>query len=375
MTKHDNRTNKILLILLIGLTISMVAQPSLAYQSATRGLELWWTVVTPALLPFFFISELLMEMNISRYLSYAMSPLMRPLFNLPGCAALAVALGFCSGFPSGASITASLRRKNEITRAEGERMICFTNNAGPLYISVAVAGGLLHCPKAAIILAIVHYGGNLLIGILLGLGARKRKRSERQKEIVSAPAAASESIGNHDIGRILKAAVSHAAANIITIGCLMIFFSVISGNISALNLPGTPQIQAFFQGFWEMSLGVNVLADSSLSLQQIIPVAAAILGFGGISVQMQVLAMVGDTDIRIFPYLACRIGHAVFSYLAATLLCSWISLPVSAITITTGEINFFLSSLQLCCGALAILAGISLVLIAIRPLYLYHHKS
>lgn len=61
----------------------MVAQPSLAYQSATRGLELWWTVVTPALLPFFFISELLMEMNISRYLSYAMSPLMRPLFNLP----------------------------------------------------------------------------------------------------------------------------------------------------------------------------------------------------------------------------------------------------------------------------------------------------
>ena len=155
----------------------------------------------------------------------------------------------------------------------------------------------------------------------------------------------------------------------------MIFFSVISGNISALNLPGTPQIQAFFQGFWEMSLGVNVLADSSLSLQQIIPVAAAILGFGGISVQIQVLAMVGDTDIRIFPYLACRIGHAVFSYLAATLLCSWISLPVSAITITTGEINFFLSSLQLCCGALAILAGISLVLIAIRPLYLYHHKS
>ena len=132
MTKHGNKTNKILLILLIGLTISMVAQPSLAYQSATRGLELWWTVVTPALLPFFFISELLMEMNISRYLSYAMSPLMRPLFNLPGCAALAVALGFCSGFPSGASITASLGRKNEITRAEGERMICFTNNAGPL---------------------------------------------------------------------------------------------------------------------------------------------------------------------------------------------------------------------------------------------------
>ena len=91
----------------------MVAQPSLAYQSATRGLELWWTVVTPALLPFFFISELLMEMNISRYLSYAMSPLMRPLFNLPGCAALAVALGFCSGFRCGEKMRSPVLRESE----------------------------------------------------------------------------------------------------------------------------------------------------------------------------------------------------------------------------------------------------------------------
>ena len=316
-----------------------------------------------------------MELNISRYLSYAMSPLMRPLFALPGCGALAVALGFCSGFPSGASITASLRRKNEITRAEGERMICFTNNAGPLYISVAVAGGLLNCPKAAVILALVHYGGNLLIGILLGLGARRRKGVHRSHSSSSAPPSQEAEAGSHDIGRILKAAVSRAATNIISIGCLMIFFSVISGNIASLPIAGTPQLQAFLQGFWEMSLGVNALADSTLSLQQIIPVAAAILGFGGISVQMQVLAMVGDTDIRIFPYLACRIGHALFSYIAAKLLCSFITLPVAAISTAPGEINFFLCSLQLCCGALALLIGLSLLLIAIRPLFPHQRKS
>lgn len=375
MANLNNKTNKIILIVLVSLAISMVLTPSQTYNSALRGLNLWWEVVTPALLPFFFLSELLMELNISRYLTFAMSPLMRPLFALPGSASLAVALGFCSGFPSGAVITAALRRKNEISRSEGERLICFTNNASPLYISVAVAGGLLHCPRAAILLFIVHYGGNLLIGIMSGLIARCKTPLPREKKYPVFSKPAENQFSSNNFGRILKAAASRATANITAIGCLMIFFSVFTGVLYILPIPDIALFKAYIQGFWEMSLGINALADSGLPLQQTIPAAAAILGFGGLSVQMQVLAMIGDTDIRILPYLATRLFHALLSYTGASLLCSTISLPVATFVPGSEVINYFWASSQIWLTALAALICVSCLMLLLRPLCFHRHRK
>lgn len=361
--------------MLVVLLIAMISQPDAAYDSAVRGLLLWWEIVTPALLPFFFLSELLMEMNISSYLRRAMSPLMRPLFNLPGAASLAVALGFCSGFPSGAAITAGLRRKGEISREEGERLICFTNNAGPLYISVALAGGLLHCPKAAMVIALAHYGGNLLLGISMGILARRRKAnisSSAYKEQPTEPP--SSNIELKDFGSILKAAIKRAAANIITIGCLMTFFAVTSGLIMQLPLPDNTYFHAFIQGFWEMSLGVNALADSHLSLSAVIPAAVAVISFGGVSVQMQVLSMVADTDIRIFPYLLSRVLHALLGFGIARLLCSVISLPTAAAAFIAPQINLFAHAWQMLALGLFVLLLVSLLTRLIQLVHL-HHRS
>ena len=353
------------MVALITLAASMVFFPQQAYSSALLGLNLWWEVVTPALLPYFFISELLLELDISRFLGKAMSPLMRPLFALPGSASLAVALGFCSGFPSGAAISASLRRRGEISREEGSRLVCFTNNAGPLYISVAVAGGLLECPKAAVILAITQYGGNLLLGIILGLLARKKKVVPDMGACQIQPHHTSHNI---DLGRTVKTAASRAAANITSIGCLMIFFSVLNGFFTAIPFNADPLASGAIQGFWEMSLGVNALADSGLQLTYIIPAVAAILGFGGISVQMQVLAMIGDTDISFWPYLICRLIHAVAAYFSARWLCTFISLPVSSVNpvINTGSI--LLCSLTAAAIALGILFVLSLLSLIFLPL-------
>ncbi len=373
MSKNHNKGNKIILVFLVALLIAIMASPSTAYDSAMRGLSLWWEIVVPALLPFFMISELLLELNITRYLEKATSPLMRPLFALPGAASLAVALGFCSGFPSGAAITAALRRKKQISREEGERLICFTNNSGPLYISVAVAGGLLHCPQAAVILALSHYGGNLLIGIGLGLIARLR-RVVTPKE-TAAQFDDKADIALKDFGGILKAAVKHSAANITTIGCLMTFFAVTTGAIMSFDLPGDSIVQAFYQGFWEMSLGVNALADSGLALCTSIPATAAVLGFGGLSVQMQVLAMIGGTDIRIFPYLASRIIHALLSFGIAALLCTVITLPASGVAYFAPEINILRFAIKTLAIALGSLLTISLLNLWLHPLFQRLHKS
>ena len=59
---------------------------------------------------------------------------MRPIFNVPGQSAYALLLGIISGYPVGAKIVTDLRNSNLCTKDEGERMLCFTNNSGPLFI-------------------------------------------------------------------------------------------------------------------------------------------------------------------------------------------------------------------------------------------------
>ncbi len=71
------------------MTISMVQYPKEAFDSAVMGLNLWWNVVFPALLPFFILSEILMGLGAVHFIGVLLEPLMRPLFNVPGVGAFA----------------------------------------------------------------------------------------------------------------------------------------------------------------------------------------------------------------------------------------------------------------------------------------------
>ena len=73
--------------------IGLVTFSSSNLAAAKSGLKLWANNVVPSLFPF-----------------------------------------FISGYPMGAKIVTDLRTNNNCTKDEGERMLCFTNNSGPLFI-------------------------------------------------------------------------------------------------------------------------------------------------------------------------------------------------------------------------------------------------
>ena len=295
------------------LTLSILSFPQESFAASKSALELWWKVVLPSLLPFFIISELLISLGAMRYMGKWLEPLMRPLFNLPGSASLAVIMGFTSGFPSGANITAGLRRQGLITRNEGNRLLAFTNNASPLFIMVSVATGILHTPKAGVLLACVHYGCNLCVGILLGIFSRKKQKSCHTKRPPQ------PDINREPLGTLLKSSAQKAFANITLIGCYLVFFSVI---IKMLSVTGiiplfslwlgkllavfgvSPLLgSSFASGIWEITLGISQAAESSASFSQTLAACSALISWGGFSVQAQAAAMCSDTDISIKPYL------------------------------------------------------------------------
>lgn len=72
------------------ITVAMVQYPKEAFDSAIVGLNLWWNVVFPALLPFFILSEILMGLGVVHFIGVLLEPLMRPVFNVPGVGAFSL---------------------------------------------------------------------------------------------------------------------------------------------------------------------------------------------------------------------------------------------------------------------------------------------
>ncbi len=361
---------KLFLLFIVFLTVSMAIFPSQTYAGAQQGLALWWEVVLPSLLPFFICAELLVALGAIHYLGILLEPLMRPVFRLPGGAALAIVMGYTSGFPTGAAITAILHKNGIINGEEGSRLIAFTNNSSPLFIIVGVATGILQTPQAAWILLAIHYLSNLSIGILLGQISYFKNRLHKKGSGLGSydmPA------NNWPIGIMIKNAAQKAGTNIAIIGCYIIFFSVliqvcgqvllVSGIsplffqlISAFNIH--PDLaSAFANGFWEMTLGINAIGDSVLPIGIKLPICAAILAWGGISVWAQVAAMVSGTDIRLKTYFVCRIIHSTVSFFVALLLCRNMQIFQTTMTTTPGlpPIPLQVSFLFSCTAILALL--------------------
>ena len=68
-----------------------------------------------------------------------------------------------------------------------------------------------------------------------------------------------------------------------------------------------------FKGFLEITNGIKLLSNISCDIDTLLPIVATILGFGGISVHMQVASIISHTDLSIKPYLLGKSLHGILA--------------------------------------------------------------
>lgn len=325
---------------LVALVVIMIARPEVAFYGALRGLETWWQIVMPALLPFFLVSELLLSLGALRFIAALFEPAVRPLFNLPGVAAFVIVLGYTSGAPLGAVYTARLRAANLLTRAEAERLIAFTSNASPLFMFVAIPVGMLNNPELGTTIAFSHYTANLILGFLLGLGSRRfapqvYPRSPKAKPEFALPADSSVAWGT-----LLTDAIRRSVATMALIGGFITFFSVIIEFFRALGLLElVSRILAFLLwplnlsphlspgiacGLLEMTMGCRAISEAPAGIREKLTAVSLVLGWTGLSIHAQVAGVLADTDVRLKTFVLGR----VFQSLTSAVLVS-VFMPVS----------------------------------------------
>ena len=331
--------------------MAMIAHPRLVFEGSLMGLKTWWNIVFPALLPFFIASELFMSFGVVHFMGVLLEPVMRAFFNVPGTGAFIVATGFTSGYPIGSMLTAKIRSQGLCTRVEAERLMSFTNNSSPLFMLVAVAVGMFNNPVLGWVIAGGHYLSNLTLGFALRFYGRREDRrhpaafprlAARQGNLLVQALREMIHIQRQEsrpAGRIIADAITNSVQSLLKIGGFVILFAVIirllaeagfthamAGFIGIFLTPigFTPEILlAMASGFVEITIGCKLATEAPAPLAQQVVAVGMILAWSGLCIQAQTAAMVADTDIRLRPFLLCRIAQTALAGIYTYFLFYW----------------------------------------------------
>ncbi|MDR0978748.1 MAG: sporulation integral membrane protein YlbJ, partial [Lachnospiraceae bacterium] len=287
------------------------------------GLSLFANSVVPALLPFFIAAELLSHTNIIPILGKYLNKLMKPLFNVPGIGSFAFLMGIISGYPVGAKIVSDFRTKGLCTKEEGERLLAFTNNSGPLFIIGTVGIAMFGDSRTGFLLFLTHILSCITVGIIFRFWKKDKLRRDYRNTIEDA----SIDLKFSSLGELLANSISHSIATILNIGGFIVLFSVVISILTKLNLFGvlgsifanifstnSELLSGFFSGLIELTNGVqNISGLMGKSISINIILCAFLLGFGGISVLLQVFSIISKTDVSIKPYFIGKLLQGSFS--------------------------------------------------------------
>lgn len=366
----------ILPIVFILITICLVVFSKSNLTATKNGLALWATCVVPALFPFFVITNVLTQTKVVSFVGRLLDKFMRPFFNVPGVGGFAFIMGLISGYPVGAKIVSDFRENGLVTKDEGERMLAFTNNSGPLFIISSVGISLFGDTKTGMLLLLTHILSCITVGIILGKFSKKsdedfrklysqrhfnntisssyasnvknrinnellrpvlntkiskatRNCSKEQKRTIQ-DKASTYNLTFKNLGEVLGNSINSSIQTILLIGGFVVIFSVLISILSQTRI--IEMIARFFtpllsflgfdtdfakplvSGILELTNGVNLVSDVHIkAISHNIVLCAFLLGFGGFSVLLQVFSIIAKTDLSIKKYFIGKLLQGIIA--------------------------------------------------------------
>lgn len=325
-----NFKKNIIPIIFFVFTIFLIVFSKSNIQAVKNSLNIWVNNVIPSLLPFFIATELLNNTNIPKIIGNLFNKFMRPIFNVPGIGAYALFMGIISGYPVGAKIVTNFRNNKLCTKEEAERLITFTNNSGPLFILGTVGITLFYDSSIGLLLLFTHILACISVGIIFRFW-KTDKSKKRNENILDA------TVTFNSLGEVLSKSILSAINSVVLIGGFIILFGIILSILqkiyildflNTLLVPcfnlfniNTDFITCILTGFLELTNGITMTASiASKNLGINVIICAFLLGFGGISIMLQVLSIISKSDISIKPYILGKLLHGTLAALYTFLI-------------------------------------------------------
>ena len=292
--------NGIIVIISIFVLIELIVKKSIIYAAIMDALNMWVNNLIPALFPFFIISDILINYNITDYIPKIIKIFCKKIFRINEEMLTILLLSVISGFPSNARNTRMLYDKGAITIAEANHILIFSHFANPVFILTTVAVFFLHNEKMGIILLITHYLSNFILGVCFR-GNISCSNMKKSKNDIS-----------KNGGTIFVEAIRRASDTIITIcGIVIVFLMLSQIVISTFKITG--YAAAIVKGIFEITIGIEALSNLLVKDIYKVVIASMFLAFGGISVHIQVFSQIAGTDIKYLYFFMGRMYQMIIA--------------------------------------------------------------
>lgn len=292
--------NFTVIILALLFILFLITSNKEVLKSVSFSISIWKDNLFPTLFPFFVVSNILIQYNFTNVISKLFSYPIRVIYKLPPEASYILISSLFSGFPSGAKYTTNLVEKGIIDSKTGTQLITFAHYSNPLFI-LGFIGNILN-KELAIIILISHILSGLITGKIFTHQNNKKPYTNSVKKE-----------DNYlNFGKVLSSSINDSLNTMFLLLGIITIFSLITTFITNI-FQFNSFIRAIIAGTLEMTQGIKLVSILKISNYLKLILITEFISFGGISVHMQVLSIIADSNIKYKPFLIARIIHSIIA--------------------------------------------------------------
>ena len=293
--------NLIISIIILLFLIEIFDHSNIIINTIFESSFIWFKNIVPTLFPIYLITDLLLNYHFLDYLSKLFGKFMEKVFKMKKITSFIFFMSIISGFPSNSKYIKNLLDNKLINKEEANKLLLFTHFSNPLFIISSLGETFLQNKKIGILILIIHYITNIIIGFILrnsyvNLEDLKIKEENKKTSFVTCL--------TNSIYNTIK--ILFLLYGIITF--FMIITSIIKVNIKLPSILNT-----FLCGLLEMTQGCFYTSKLNIPINLKATFMTFFISFGGFSIHMQVFSILNEYQLKYKDYLLARIIHALIA--------------------------------------------------------------
>ena len=292
----------------------LLISPELSFESAKKGLLLWFNTVVPTLLPFLILSNFMIYFKITSFISKIFAPVLCPILKISPNACYPVIIGMLSGYPLGAKTCNDFVEEKLISKKEANDLILLCNNASPMFLTYYVSCYCLNAENKQYIYYGIVILSSFLTFILFHFTSSTFIKNKTFHKTVSI-------VQNTETNFLpfLDKAIMNSSAILVKVGGYIILFSILANHI--ISLPFLPlYIKSFIAAIFELTIGTYSLSTlPSLPCQTKTALILSLASFGGLSALLQTKSVILSSRLSIKRYFVGKCISAFLTYISVML--------------------------------------------------------
>lgn len=288
--------------------------PAVVNKGSKDGLLLWFTVVLPALFPFMVFSGVMMKIGATQTMGRYLYPVFHRLLGLSPNGCYAMAVGFLSGYPLGGKTAADLLRQKALSQQEAQYILCFCNNASPMFLLEYIGVYCLGQKEPWWILVVVY--GTAVLNAVVFLRKKGRDSYQTGQSVVEYY---NKSEKKPAVMNALDQAILDSFVTVAKVGGYIILFSILAEFVEKI-VPCHAFAKMMGLGIIEITTGGEYLKAYPMAEELKWIFACGFSAFGGFSSVAQTYSVLQGTDLSIAGYLKAKLTHVFLAVCAAVIL-------------------------------------------------------